>query len=113
MLSTLLPRVSALLLLSILAAFAATVQDPPGPKPAPASVRGQLLYDAHCVECHNTQVHWRSLRQARDWKTLLAQVNRWQAAAQLGWSEDDTTEVARYLNDTIYRFAVPRERASR
>lgn len=72
-----------------------------------------LLYDAHCIECHNAQMHWRALSQAHDWNSLLVQVNCWQAAALLGWSEDDIAEVAQHLNDTIYKFALPQERASR
>ena len=101
------------LLLSVLTAVAWPVQAQPASVPTPAPTRGQLLYDTHCIECHNAQVHWRALSQARDWKDLLYQVNRWQAAAQLGWSEDDIAEVTQHLNDTIYKFAIPRERASR
>lgn len=78
---------------------------------APPPTRGQLLYSTHCIECHNTQMHWRSHKQARDWDSLKAQVRRWQATANLGWSESDITDVARHLNDTIYRFAEPEERA--
>ena len=55
-------------------------------------------------------MHWRTLRQARDWDSLKAQVRRWQATANLGWTEADITEVARHLNDTIYQFPQPSER---
>lgn len=67
--------------------------------------RGQLLYTTHCIECHNTQMHWRDQRQAVDWPSLKAQVRQWQARAFLNWSEADIVEVARHLNSTIYRFA--------
>ena len=110
--SPLLARVRALLL-AVLAAVAWSVQAQPARVPTPAPTRGQLLYDTHCIECHNAQIHWRTLGQARDWNSLLYQVNRWQAAALLGWSEDDNAEVARHLNDTIYKFTIPREQASR
>jgi hypothetical protein len=79
----------------------------------PASVaaagptRGELLYDTHCIACHNSQMHWRDRRLATDWESLRAQVRRWQGAAHLGWSEDDVLEVTRHLNDRIYRFPVP------
>lgn len=76
-----------------------------------AASRGQLLYDVHCVECHTQQMHWRTLKQARDWDTLKAQVARWQDVAKLGWSDADVEEVARYLNQTIYQF--PRTVSSR
>jgi mono/diheme cytochrome c family protein len=110
--SALLSRVSSLLL-ALLAAVACSVQAQPAPGPTAAPTRGRLLYDAHCIECHNAQVHWRSLSQARDWSSLLDQVNRWQAAAKLAWSDDDVVEVTRHLNDTIYKFPVPQKRASR
>ena len=77
----------------------------------PPPSRGQLLYETHCVECHNTQMHWRTHKQARDWDSLKAQVRRWQATARLGWTEADVTDVAHYLNETIYQFPQPQERA--
>lgn len=72
-----------------------------------SSARGALLYNNHCVECHTTQMHWRVLSQARDWDSLKAQVRRWQGTARLGWSEQDIQDVARHLNETIYRFPQP------
>jgi mono/diheme cytochrome c family protein len=112
MLSPSLARLSRLLP-AVLAAVALSVQAQPGGSPAASPTRGQLLYDAHCIECHNAQIHWRALSQASDWSSLVVQVNRWQAAAMLGWSGDDIVEVARYLNETIYKFPLPQERASR
>jgi mono/diheme cytochrome c family protein len=81
--------------------------------PATEPSRGQLLYSIHCIECHNTQIHWRARKQARDWNSLKLQVRRWQEAGQLGWTEADIDEVARYLNRTIYRFAPPPVRVGR
>ena len=78
---------------------------------APSPTRGQLLYSTHCIECHSTQMHWRTNKQARDWDSLKAQVRRWQATANLGWTEADITDVARHLNETIYQFPQPEERA--
>lgn len=66
--------------------------------------RGQLLYENHCSACHDQQVHWRQNRLARDWSSLREQVRRWQATAKLGWSKEEIEQVARHLNDTIYRF---------
>jgi mono/diheme cytochrome c family protein len=77
----------------------------------PPPTRGQLLYSTHCIECHNTQMHWRTNKQARDWDSLKAQVRRWQATANLAWTEADITDVARHLNETIYQFPLPQERA--
>jgi hypothetical protein len=57
----------------------------------------------HCIACHTTQMHWRDRKLVTDWPSLKLQVRRWQAAAQLNWSEDDIDDVARFLNDTFYR----------
>jgi mono/diheme cytochrome c family protein len=71
-----------------------------GPWPA----RGELLYNTHCIACHNERMHWREQKLAYDWETLKAQVVRWQHAAKLDWSQAEVVEVARYLNETIYRY---------
>lgn len=34
------------------------------------AVRGELLYNTHCVACHSTKMHWRDQRLATDWKSL-------------------------------------------
>jgi len=68
------------------------------------AARGQLLYENHCSTCHDQQVHWRGKKLVRDWDSLRAQVRRWQDAAQLGWRNEEIDQVARHLNDTIYRF---------
>jgi mono/diheme cytochrome c family protein len=81
------------------------------PAPPAAPTRGQLLYATHCIECHNSQMHWRARQQARNWATLRLEVWRWQDAASLGWSDADIDEVTRHLNDTIYHFVQPRPTA--
>jgi mono/diheme cytochrome c family protein len=79
-------------------------------QPARSPSRGELLYNNHCIECHTTQMHWRDRRQAFDWPSLRAQVQRWQATAGLRWTEADVTEVARHLDKTIYHFSPDTER---
>ena len=69
--------------------------------------RGELLYTTHCVACHNARVHWREQRLATDWKSLRAQVRRWQGIQKLRWSDADVDEVARYLNTYYYDFPLP------
>jgi mono/diheme cytochrome c family protein len=71
---------------------------------AVAQDRGQLLYGNHCIACHSTQMHWRDKKLATDWSSLKEQVRRWQGTAQLNWSEADIDDVARFLNDSFYRF---------
>jgi mono/diheme cytochrome c family protein len=111
-LSRLSPRVLRSVLVAVLAA---AVQAPAAlaqPQPAVPS-NGRLLYETHCIACHDKQVHWRDGRLAADWATLDAQVRRWQAAELLDWSDSDITAVTRYLNDTIYRFQRTGDRLSR
>jgi hypothetical protein len=75
--------------------------------------RGELLYTTHCVACHTTQVHWRDKKLATDWPNLKAQVQRWRARASLDWNDADVTEVALFLNDTIYRHPQTTNQVSR
>lgn len=96
-------------LLAMTLALACTVAQaqaasvPAGSTVAPTS-RGQALYGTYCIACHTTQVHWRDAKLATDWLSLKAQVSRWQERAGLAWSNADVVEVARYLNDAIYRY---------
>jgi len=94
-----------------LALSAALAQTPPPPPPStvpqPPPTRGRLLYETHCIACHNSQMHWRDARVVRDWAGLVVQVRIWQERAKLQWSEDDIREVARHLNAAIYRLPVP------
>jgi mono/diheme cytochrome c family protein len=69
-----------------------------------APSRGELLYSTHCITCHSAQIHWRDKKAATDWTSLQLQVRRWQGAADLGWTDSDILDVARYLNDSIYRY---------
>ena len=97
-------RANTLLALLVWAAAACI---PAAAQTAPDPTRGQLLYATHCIECHNSQVHWRDSKLANDWSSLLEQVRRWQARALLNWNEADIVEVTRHLNGAIYRFASP------
>jgi len=101
--------IRGLLVMAMAATAALAVAQPEVP---PAPTRGHMLYATHCIECHNAQMHWRARQQARDWNTLRMEVDRWQAAAQLGWGEADIDDVTRHLNDTIYQFPQPRPQAA-
>jgi mono/diheme cytochrome c family protein len=95
-------RVMSLLtpLLLALACGALQAQAVPG---VPVT-RGQLLYDTHCIACHDAQVHWRDNKLVTDWDSLKEQVRRWQLRAGQGWTEAEIVEVARYLNGVFYRY---------
>jgi len=101
------PLIRTLLLVAVACASAAAYS-----QALPPAGRGQLLYNLHCNGCHTTQMHWRDDRLALDWNGLIAQVRRWQGNAGLKWSDSDITEVARYLNDTIYRYPQTSDRLS-
>lgn len=73
-------------------------------KAAASQPSGELLYANHCIACHTTQVHWRDKRLATTWRALRQQVARWQDAIALNWSEEEITEVTRYLDERYYRF---------
>ena len=73
-------------------------------QPGQGETRGELLYSAHCSTCHAAEIHWRAKTLATDWRSLEAQVRRWQGNIGLGWSEDEITDVTRYLNTAYYHF---------
>ncbi len=68
---------------------------------------GELLYNTHCIGCHNEQVHWRDKKIAKDWPGLQAEVRRWQRTSGLRWSNEDVVAVTRYLNALHYHYPVP------
>lgn len=69
--------------------------------------RGELLYSTHCLACHSIQIHWREKKVATNWTILKEVVGQWQKTSGLGWSEEDVTAVARYLNSQYYHFPAP------
>ncbi len=66
--------------------------------------RGQMLYENHCLECHESQVHIRKQSKVRSLKNLEEQVNRWEQELKLTWRDGEVGDVARYLNHTFYKF---------
>lgn len=78
-----------------------------GAQPVRDATRGELLYSTHCIACHRAEVHWRDKKLTKDWKSLRAEVRRWEKLSGLAWSDDDVTAVARYLNALYYRYPAP------
>ena len=68
------------------------------------TIRGAMLYDNHCIQCHTQQIHWREKNIVTDWESLIAQVDRWQHTSGLVWSKADIEEVSRYLNGKYYHY---------
>ncbi|MEZ5543439.1 MAG: cytochrome c [Pseudomonadota bacterium] len=65
--------------------------------PAESFDRGQALYENHCQTCHESHVHLRA-RRASSLDELHKWVATWSWHANLGWSDEDITDVADYLN---------------
>lgn len=98
------PAVPTIFEIRLAASVESVAEAVPPDLPTPAPSRGELLYTTHCISCHSKEMHWRDKRVANNWSSLKRQVRRWQDASSLAWSESDITEVARYLNETIYLF---------
>ena len=90
----------------ILACILFTLQTPIYAQPGYDEKRGELLYSIHCASCHDSEIHWREKKLVTDWHTLKEQVNRWEINMNLDWNNDDTADVAAYLNAIYYHFPV-------
>lgn len=66
--------------------------------------RGQLLYQARCVGCHDKSVHNRDARKAVTIEAIRAQVRRWDGVMGGAWSGSEINDVTTYLNELYYRF---------
>ena len=85
----------------------------PQKKPSSAApeitpTRGQMLYENHCIACHQSTAHIRRDRRANSLKALEGWVIRWSNQQQLNWSTEDVGDVVDYLNNRYYKF--PRHR---
>lgn len=68
-----------------------------------ASSRGQLLYENHCLGCHESVLHVREHRLAKSLPELHAQVVRWSSYQNLRWNREELEDVVQYLNMRHYR----------
>jgi len=74
------------------------------PVKPPVPSRGQLLYENHCMVCHESVVHIRTQQQARSRSALRAQVVHWVAYTQLHWSKEEVEDVVDHLDSQYYKF---------
>jgi hypothetical protein len=88
----------AALAAGILFAYARTL---PGP------MEDELLYSGADPAYQAIQAYWGELGQARDWEGLKLQVRRWQQVTAPGCSESEVEQMARHLNQAVFRFAMP------
>jgi hypothetical protein len=70
----------------------------------PVPPRGQLLYENHCMSCHESVVHIRTRQHAKSLSELQARVQHWAAYLQLRWSKEDVEVVVTHLNRQYYKF---------
>lgn len=68
------------------------------------SDRGKLLYNNHCLGCHNPNIHSRQSEKVRSIKDIRQWVIRWSHNLGLDWKSDDIDIVTEYLNHHYYHF---------
>lgn len=66
--------------------------------------RGQLLYENHCMACHESVVHIRTRKQVESLSALRIEVLRWSAQLQFHWGREEVEEVVSHLNRQYYKF---------
>ena len=66
--------------------------------------RGKLLYENHCLECHESQVHIRERRGSSSIADVVFQIDRWQQELRLNWKVAEMNDVLKYLDEKFYRF---------
>ena len=71
--------------------------------------RGRLLYENHCLACHESQVYIREKRRTRSVEEIHRWVVRWSSELQLGWDAGEVNDVADYLNFRFYKFGLPKD----
>lgn len=113
--------IAALVLLISLPVSAAKLVDAPPPPPIPdaqleedgtpkkpalpdTSSRGKLLYENHCMACHESGVHIRTHQNVKSMQALRAEVSRWARIANLPWGNDEIEEVTRFLGNQYYKY---------
>jgi len=69
--------------------------------------RGRMLYENHCISCHESVVHIRNDRKAKSLGEVNWQIARWATERRLEWRYDEVREVSRYLNAHYYQFPQP------
>jgi cytochrome c553 len=66
--------------------------------------RGEALYQANCMGCHDTSVHMRSNRIIHSLDALKKRVRFCETNARLKWTDEQIEDVTAYLNRTFYKF---------
>lgn len=82
------------------------LRDQPRQKPVtlPVPTRGQMLYENHCMSCHQSAVFIRDKRHIQSLKALRGKVSHWANYLHLRWGKEEVEEVVSHLNSRYYRF---------
>lgn len=70
----------------------------------PVESQAQLLYEHHCLKCHESNVHIRNNNKAKNIKDVRAWVIKWQTQEKLGWDNNAINAVTEYLVRRYYKF---------
>ncbi len=72
---------------------------------------GKGLVDKHCINCHassfggdGSAIYTREYRKVKSSKGLMAQIRNCSTMLDMKWFEDEELNVAKYLNQTYYKF---------
>lgn len=65
--------------------------------------RGQVLYENHCMFCHETWVHKRDGRHITTQADLRQRVAAWSAHSGLEWTDEEIDDVTGYLSRHFYQ----------
>jgi mono/diheme cytochrome c family protein len=68
------------------------------------STSGKRLYDANCIGCHDTSVFARKDRVVQSLDALKMQLDSCAHMAKRDFSESETQDLLKYLNDQFYHF---------
>ena len=75
------------------------------------AVAGKALVDGNCISCHaasfggdGSSIYTREYRKVETSKGLVAQIRNCNTMIGLKWFEDEELNVAKYLNQTYYKF---------
>lgn len=67
--------------------------------------RGRLLYENHCLGCHDSMLHIREQRRVDSLAGLQREILRWRDVQGVPWNPQEVEDVLEYLNSHYYGFA--------
>lgn len=73
----------------------------------PVPPRGQMLYENHCMSCHESIVHVRGNHRSQSLEALRRWVSHWASYLHLRWGQEEVEEVVIHLNNHYYKFKSP------